>query len=54
MNENQINNVIKEMLSKNTKFANKNVKINFDSKALEKEIIKEVNSLKSLLKKKIG
>ena len=43
---------IKEMLSKDKRFANKNVKINFDSKGLEKEIKENVNSLKSLLKKK--
>ena len=38
MNENQIDKAIKEMLSKDKRFANKNVKINFDSKGLEKEI----------------
>ena len=54
MNENQINKAIKEMLSKDKRFADKNVKVKFDSKALEKEIAKEVNSLKSLLNKKIG
>ncbi|MCG3666243.1 hypothetical protein O8C99_00045 [Aliarcobacter butzleri] len=54
MNKNQINKTIKEMIEKDKRFANKNVKVNFDSKALEKEITKEVNSLKSLLNKKIG
>lgn len=52
MNENQINKAIKEMLSKDKRFANKNIKVNFDSKGLEKEIKENVNSLKSLLKKK--
>ena len=52
MNKNEIEKAIKEMLSKNTKFANKNIKVNFDSKGLEKEIKENVNSLKSLLKKK--
>lgn len=52
MNENQINKAIKELLEKDKRFANKNVKVNFDSKALEKEITKEVNSLKSSLKKR--
>lgn len=52
MNKNEIEKAIKEMLSKNTKFANKDIKINFDSEELAKEINKNVNSLKSLLKKK--
>ncbi|ABV68320.1 hypothetical protein Abu_2106 [Aliarcobacter butzleri RM4018] len=54
MDENQINKAIKEMLSKDKRFADKNVKVNFDSKALDKEITKEVNSLKLFLNKKIG
>ena len=52
MNKNEIEKAIKEMLSKNKKFANKDIKINFDSEELAKEINKNVNSLKSLLKKK--
>lgn len=52
MNENQINKAIKEMLSKDKRFANKNVKVNFDSKGLEDEFNKLMSSLKSLLIKK--
>ena len=52
MNENQINKAIKEMLSKDKRFANKNVQVNFDSKELADEINKVMSSLKSLLIKK--
>lgn len=43
MYRNQIEKAIKEMILKDKRFANKNVKINFDSKTLSKEISKEVN-----------
>ena len=54
MNENQINKAIKEMLSKDKRFTNKNLKVNFDSKETEITISKKVNSLKLSLNKKIG
>jgi hypothetical protein len=41
-----------EMLSEDKEFENKDIKVNFNSEELAKEINEKINSLQSLLKKK--
>lgn len=54
MNKNKIDKAIKELLSKDKKFAKQNVQVNFDSKEIETIISKGINSLKTIIEKNIG
>lgn len=42
---------VNEMIQKDKRFTNRNVKINFDSEKLEKEINKSIDSLEKTIKK---
>ncbi|MDN5128802.1 hypothetical protein [Aliarcobacter butzleri] len=45
---------VNEMIQKDKRFINKNVKINFDSEKLEKGINKSIDSLEKTIKKNNG
>lgn len=51
MTKQQVEEKIKEILSKDKRFAGADIQINFNDKELEKTINEKINSLKLLLKK---